>query len=57
MEVSGQLHAPAFYEQGKSSGYSQEAEWAPDPVWTRWRNRKPFPYHAGSRNVYTHKDL
>jgi hypothetical protein len=38
MEVSGQLHAPAALPPGKetpvSTGY--EAEWAPEPFWTRW---------------------
>jgi hypothetical protein len=38
MEVSGQLHASAILLPEKEPlvpiGY--EAEWVPEPVWTRW---------------------
>jgi hypothetical protein len=44
MEVSGQLHAPAALPPGKEPlvRTEQEAEWAPEPFWTRWC-RKKFP--------------
>jgi len=31
MEVSGQLHVPLLVLTGQEDG------WAPEPVWTRWR--------------------
>jgi hypothetical protein len=34
MEVGGHLHASAALPIG------YEAEWAPEPVWTRWRKEK-----------------
>jgi hypothetical protein len=36
--VSGQLHAPAALPPGKEPlvPIGEEAEWAPEPVWTRW---------------------
>jgi hypothetical protein len=46
MEVSGQLHTPVALPLGKESPVSigQEAEWVPQPVWTRWRREKiPAP--------------
>jgi hypothetical protein len=38
MKVSGQLHAPAALPLEKVSllPIGQEAEWAPEPVWTQW---------------------
>jgi len=38
MEVSGQLHAPADLSPGRGplTPTGQEAEWAPEPVWTWW---------------------
>jgi hypothetical protein len=37
MEVSGQLHAPAALSPGEELvPIGQEAEWAPEPVRTRW---------------------
>jgi hypothetical protein len=43
MEVSGQLHAPAVLTPGKEHPVpiGEEAEWAPEPVWTRCRIEKP----------------
>jgi hypothetical protein len=35
MEVSGQLNAPA--RKKSPVPIEQEAEWAPEPVWTFWR--------------------
>jgi len=37
--VSGQIHAPAALLSGKEPlvPIEQEAVWAPEPVWTRWR--------------------
>jgi hypothetical protein len=46
MEVGGQLHAPAALRPAKQTPVpiGQEAEWAPDPVYTRWRREKnPYP--------------
>jgi len=39
MEMSGQLHAPAVSPQEKEVPVRirQEAGWAPEPEWTRWR--------------------
>jgi hypothetical protein len=36
MEVSGQFHAPGqfTFEEGNLAQIGQEAEWAPEPVWT-----------------------
>jgi hypothetical protein len=41
-EVSGQLHAPAALPPGKEHPVhiGQEAWRAPEPVWTRWREKK-----------------
>jgi hypothetical protein len=49
MMVSGQLYAPAALLQGKKLlvPIVYEAEWAPEPVWTRWRREK-FPAPAGN---------
>jgi hypothetical protein len=49
MEVSGELHAPA-YRQGKTPliPNGQEAGWAPEPVWTRWWREK-FPITVETR--------
>jgi hypothetical protein len=44
MEVSGQLHAPATLP------IAEEAEWAPEPVWTLWRGEKYF-VPAGNRTA------
>jgi len=42
MFVNGQLHAPIALPPGKEPpvriGY--EAGWDPEPVWTRWQNKK-----------------
>jgi hypothetical protein len=42
MEVSGQLHAPVALIPGKESLFpiGEEAEWAPEPVRTRWWRQK-----------------
>jgi hypothetical protein len=50
MEVSCQLHAPTTLPQGKESPVpiGQEAEWAPEPVWTLWSREKSFA-PAGNR--------
>jgi len=39
MKLSVHLHAPAALSTGKEPPVpiSQEAEWGPEPVWTRWR--------------------
>jgi len=43
MEVSGQLNASAAVPQEKGPWYPlDEAEWAPEPVWTQWWGEK-FP--------------
>jgi len=52
MEVSGQLHAPAALLSGKKPPVpiEQEAGWAPQPAWKRWRREKhPLPAPAGNR--------
>jgi hypothetical protein len=53
MEVSFQFHVPAalFPEKEPPVPIGQEAELAPEPVWTRWRSEK-FPASVGmeSRN-------
>jgi len=41
MEVSNQFHAPAGSPLGKNT--EQEAESAPDQVWTSWKREK---YHG-----------
>jgi hypothetical protein len=48
MEVSGQLHTPAALPPGKEPlvPTEQEAEWAPEMVWTRGEeqeNSEPLP--------------
>jgi len=46
MEMDGQLHAPAAFSPGKKKPVptGQKAEWAPEPVWIRWRREKDtFP--------------
>jgi len=46
MALRGQLHALAALPQVKmhTVPFRQEAEWAPEPVWTRWRREKiPAP--------------
>jgi hypothetical protein len=42
MEVSGQLHVPAALPPAKEPSVliRQEAEWAPEPVWTLRRRKK-----------------
>jgi hypothetical protein len=51
--VGGQLRAPVALSPGKKPPITikQEAEWAPAPVWTRWRreNGNLFPSAAGNR--------
>jgi hypothetical protein len=39
MEVTGQLHAPGALSAGEETQVFivLEAEWAPEPVWTLWR--------------------
>jgi hypothetical protein len=35
---NGQLHVPASLPPGKTPvAIAKEAEWAPEPIWTRWR--------------------
>jgi hypothetical protein len=43
MEVGGQLHALVALPQEKEPRVptGQEAEWAPEPVWTRGEEKKP----------------
>jgi hypothetical protein len=51
MEVSGQLHASAALPPGKEPlmTIEQEAAWAPEPLWTRFRREKfPAPPHRES---------
>jgi len=44
MEVSGELHAPTAFLTGKTQvPIAMEARWAPEPVWTFLRNKKPSP--------------
>jgi hypothetical protein len=52
MEVSSQLHVPAILPIGKESlvGILQEAGWALEPVWTRWRREK-FLVSTGTRTL------
>jgi len=40
--VSDQLHDPATLPHGERAllPIAQEAGWAPEPVWTRWRREK-----------------
>jgi hypothetical protein len=42
MEMCGQVHAPATLPPGKQPPVPivQEAEWAPEPLWTRWGGEK-----------------
>jgi hypothetical protein len=49
MEVSGQLHAPAALSSRKESSVpiAQGIGWAPEPVWTPWREKSLAP--AGNR--------
>jgi len=46
MQVSGQLHAPTGLSAVRTE---QEAGWAPEPIWTRWR-RENF-HHWPSRKL------
>jgi hypothetical protein len=50
MEVSGQPHAPAALPPVP---IREEAEWAPEPVWTRWWREK-FPAPAGNWTPVIH---
>jgi len=45
MEVSDQLHAPAFLLPGKERPVPVrfEAGWAAEPVWKRWRREENGP--------------
>jgi hypothetical protein len=45
LEVSGQLHAPAALPPGKEPPVpiGLETGWAPEPVWTTWRENS-WPY-------------
>jgi len=46
MEVNNQLHSTAALpsEKEPSVPVGYEAEWDPEPVWTRWRREKfPIP--------------
>jgi hypothetical protein len=54
MEVSGQLHAQAtlFPVKEPPVPIGQEAGWAPEPVWTRWRREK-FPHPRRESNPVT----
>jgi hypothetical protein len=50
MEVTGQLHAPAAFSQGKSPWYPfDEAGWTSEPIWTLWKRDKSLT-PAGNRN-------
>ena len=42
MEVSVHLYAPTSSPPGKEplADHEEEAEWAPEPVWTFWRREK-----------------
>jgi hypothetical protein len=46
MVVNGQLYAPAVLHPGEEAPVpiGQEAGWAPEPVWRRWRREKSLPY-------------
>jgi hypothetical protein len=46
MEVSGQLQAPVTLlpEKETPKHICQEAEWAPETVWTPWRREKTFNF-------------
>jgi len=52
MEVNGQLHTPASLPPGKdpSGPIRQEAGWATESVWTRWKREK-FPSPAGNQTL------
>jgi hypothetical protein len=41
MEMSGQLNIPAaLLQENNPLPIEQEAEWAPEPVWTFWGRKK-----------------
>jgi hypothetical protein len=45
IELSCQIHAPSLYTRGNKPQVPtpQETGWAPEPVWTLWRNFLPLP--------------
>jgi hypothetical protein len=46
--MSGQLHAPAALPPGKES---PETGWAPEPVWTTWRNEYSWSYRDSNSDL------
>jgi len=52
MEVSGQLHVPAALAPGKQPPVptDQEVGWAPEQVWTWWREKSQVPART-KRNI------
>jgi hypothetical protein len=46
LEASGQLHTSADLPPGKELPLpiDYEAVWAPEPVWTTWREEKSHPH-------------
>jgi hypothetical protein len=55
MGMNGTIHAPAALLQEKELlvPIGWEAEWAPKPVWTRWRTEK-ISASAGNRTTVIH---